>query len=385
MPIRLIHTADIHLDMCFAGAGFPPGFAQRRRQSLRDVFSRIVERAGEWPADALLIAGDVFELDRAGRDTANFLAAVFEGAPHVPVFIAPGNHDPCSPHSPYVTEDWPDNVHIFRRPQWERRDLVHVPLSVHGFGFDGPDVSHNPFGELAVPHDDGRVHVAVAHGSARGHQPEGKAAYAPFDVETAAPAGLRYLALGHFHGMTEARGAHGGRVFYSGAPEGHGFGETGMRGYLEVLIEDGSVDVKPVPSAQAVYHNHRLDVSGMTNAQEVVGAIRALPRESGKTNLVRVTLTGAAAPALQEAIPAVRESVGDVFAYLEVVDQTVPEDDYEDLAQDATSLGMFLQQINKEIEDAGSEARRAMLLRARQVGLFAYRGQPLPIRGLEGS
>jgi len=55
--MRLIHTADVHLDMCFASAHTPPGFGNRRRQSLRDVFHTIIRRAGEWPADVLLIAG----------------------------------------------------------------------------------------------------------------------------------------------------------------------------------------------------------------------------------------------------------------------------------------------------------------------------------------
>ena len=36
-------------------------FGNRRRQSLRDVFSAILRRAKEWPADAVLIAGDLFE------------------------------------------------------------------------------------------------------------------------------------------------------------------------------------------------------------------------------------------------------------------------------------------------------------------------------------
>ena len=194
-----MHTADVHLDRCYSSARFPAAFANRRRQALRDAFLRIVARAGEWPADALLIAGDLFEHDRVSRDTAALLRRAFESVPHVPVFIAPGNHDPYLPDSPYAVQRWPGNVFIFPRPTWTAHALDRLPLTVHGFGFDGPDVSTNPFGSLTIPGDD-RVHVAGAHGSEMGSLPAGKGAYAPFDAETATPDGLRYLALGHFHG-----------------------------------------------------------------------------------------------------------------------------------------------------------------------------------------
>src|SRR6185436_20063981 len=117
--MRIVHTADIHLDMCFSPLGLPAGFGNRRRQSLRDVFRRVVRRAGEWPADALLIAGDLFEADRVSRDTIAFLVSEFRAIPQVPVFIAPGNHDPFTPASPYATEQWPKNVTIFRSASWE--------------------------------------------------------------------------------------------------------------------------------------------------------------------------------------------------------------------------------------------------------------------------
>ena len=72
--IRLIHTADIHLDACFANANMPPNFGNRRRQSLRDVFSGILERARASAADAVLIAGDLFEHDRVTRHSAGVAA-----------------------------------------------------------------------------------------------------------------------------------------------------------------------------------------------------------------------------------------------------------------------------------------------------------------------
>ena len=56
-----------------------------------------------------------------------------------PVFIAPGNHDPAVKNSPYVTEDWPDNVHIFLRPELEAVEVPELGCVVYGAAFTGPD------------------------------------------------------------------------------------------------------------------------------------------------------------------------------------------------------------------------------------------------------
>jgi DNA repair exonuclease SbcCD nuclease subunit len=381
MRFRLVHTSDVHLDACFAAPGMPPGFGNQRRQSLRDVFHRIVVRAGEWPADALLIGGDLFELERVTRDTVAFLRREFERIPNVPVFICAGNHDPATPESPYVRESWPGNVTIFGKPVWESRPLERLPLTIHGFGFDGPDVSVNPFGSLEVPQDN-RTHVAVAHGSERGHQPPGKDSYAPFDANEAAPEGLAYLALGHFHAVTHIETSSSSCVYYSGAPEGLAFSETGQRHYLEVEIDEEGVRVNRTPSSNMVYGANAIDCSSFDTTQQLVDEIRSLPDAKGTDLIARITLTGTCGSAVREGLDAVYDAVAPQFAFLELVDETTPGEDYETLAHEPTSLGAFLERLNEAVSDAPDEDRRAVLLRARTIGLAAYRGHELPIPGV---
>lgn len=382
--MRLIHTADVHLDASFASGGMPPGFGNRRRQSLRDVFREILRRAAKWPADAVVIAGDLFEIERVTRDTLAFLRESFESIHPIPVFIAPGNHDPFAGGSPYVTETWPGNVHIFEGPVWSAYEVPQVPLTVHGFAFDSPDISSNPFGQLTAPRD-GRIHVAVAHGSERAHQPPGKDIYAPFDASAAATDGLHYLALGHFHSVTPIEGDFATRMYYSGAPEGHGFNETGMRHYLEVEIaENGGVQVTPIPSSRMVYRVHTVDCGEFTNSGQILDVLRGLGHDGGSNQILRVVLQGLIQPSVQSALPAVRDAAAEDVGWLELVDETHPAEDYEELAKANTTLGAFVLRITQEIEDAPDAGTRAMLERARQVGLSAYRGRDLPIYGVEG-
>lgn len=383
MTMRVIHTADVHLDLSYAGAGFGPALASQRRQSVRDVLRLILQRARVWPADAVLIAGDLFELDRVSSDTIAFLQSEFRAIAPIRVFIAPGNHDPYMPHSPYALEQWPENVTIFSKPMWSRVQLDTVPLTIHGFAFDGYDISRNPFSELKAP-DDGRVHIAIAHGSERGNIPDKKQAYAPFRADEIAQEGLAYLALGHYHAYTQIAESPT-TICYSGAPEGHDFSETGMRHYLEIEIENGIATVAAIPSSRTLYVEHTIDCTSFTNTSELVDAIRAIQGDISFPRLARITLTGLCLPAIRNELIAVQDIAGGLFQYLQLIDDTTPLDDYSDLESETTTLGEFIRRISAEIADTTDPDRKRMLERAREVGLASCRGQQLAINGIERS
>lgn len=381
--MRIIHTADIHLDMCFSPLGLPAGFGNRRRQSLRDVFRRIVKRAGDWPADALLIAGDLFEADRVSRDTIAFLVSEFRSIPQVPIFIAPGNHDPFTPASPYATEPWPKNVTIFREPVWEGVTVHGGALTVHGFAFDGPEISSNPFGKLALPAARQGVHIGVAHGSERGHQPPEKKAYAAFDAKDAAADGLRYLALGHFHGVTPIDGDYPTKIWYSGSPEGHSLRETGMHHYLEIEIDERDVDVTAVPSSRVIYTVRRLMCDEFASAQDVIDAIRTIAREEEARQVVRVVLAGGLDASIHAELGLIYDAAALEFEHLYLLDRTAPLEDFDALGRDDTSLGSFVRRLNGEISASAEEAQRQKLVRSREIGVAAFRRREMEIRGLE--
>jgi DNA repair exonuclease SbcCD nuclease subunit len=375
--IRIIHTADVHLDACFARVGMGPAEGSRRRQSLRDMLHRILQRAVEWPAHAVLISGDLFEHDRITRDTITFLRAEFEAAAPVPIFIAPGNRDPFVPGSPYATEVWPENVTIFSSPKWTAKALKNSALTVHGVGFDGPEPSVNPFGKLEVPVDD-RIHVAIAHGAEKSATPLGKSLCAPFNAGVLSIPNLAYVALGHVHAMRLFEGEHGTRVQYSGSPEGLGFSDTGMRHYLEVEIDAQGAHVRPVACSKATYSAHTIDCTGFSSTQEIVDAVRALPHEGAQTRIAQVTLTGIGRPEWRYELDAMRARLADDFEAVALVDAMRLPDDFEALARDCTSMGAFVARLNAELVDTTDLNRRRVLERARELGLSAFRTAALP-------
>ena len=112
--MRILHTADVHLDRAYSGAGMTSSIAAARRQELREALRRFVDLALELRVDVVTIGGDLYEHERSTLDTGNFLAAQFERLGDIPVLIATGNHDPCVPDSLYRRVDWPANVHDLR-------------------------------------------------------------------------------------------------------------------------------------------------------------------------------------------------------------------------------------------------------------------------------
>ncbi len=365
----------------------PPDFGKRRREALRDVFSAILARAAQWPADAILIAGDLYEEDRVTRDTVAFLCDAFEGVRPIPVFIAPGNRDPYTPGSPYATEPWPENVRIFDQPEWRAEKPEDLALTVFGFGFDGALPTRNPFGALNVPAD-GRAHVAVAHGAERAAMPPGKATCAPFDAPEAVAAGLHYLALGHLHDTTSIEGPFETVAYYAGAPEGHGFSECGPRHFLEVELEQSAdtwrASVRPVQSSRLVFSEIEVDCSTIASPEELIEEARARLAFAGSRQIARIKLEGTCPSACRGALPALRETLSETVAFLDVIDGTRSAEDHEALAGEEHALGSFVARMNAQIDEAPDERLRAMLERAREAGVAAYRGEELPIRGLEG-
>lgn len=153
--LRFIHAADFHLDSAFA-ALTPRQAAARRRES-RELPVRLANYVNQNNIDLVLLAGDLFDSAASYRDTAEELSAAL-GQMEAQVYIAPGNHDWYGPGSPYLTVEWPDNVHIFTQPRIEALEWPEKNLVLHGAAFTAPEQAgglshrlHRP-GGWAAPH-----------------------------------------------------------------------------------------------------------------------------------------------------------------------------------------------------------------------------------------
>ena len=109
MGLKILHSADWHLDSPFAG--FTQSQREYLKSELRKVPGKVAEVCIRENCDLVLLSGDIFD-GPYSRESAR-LAAEAMARCGVPVLIAPGNHDYLASGSPWLEAKWPDNVYIF--------------------------------------------------------------------------------------------------------------------------------------------------------------------------------------------------------------------------------------------------------------------------------
>ncbi len=357
--MRLLHFADLHLDAPFAWAR--PETARLRRRNRRETLTRILQLAEEERVDALLCAGDLFEHERFTPDTVAFLRESFART-HLPVFLAPGNHDWYSPRSPYALVEWSANVHLFTEDQLTPVELADG-LTLWGAAHRAPAGTGSFFAGFRT--DRGGVHLALAHASERSALPfqeSGKEPHSPFDAAELEAAGIAHAFLGHYHVARDRE-----RYTYPGNPDPLEFGESEGRGaVLASVADDGTVTRERRSVAVSQVHDLAVSLDGCHHQddvhQRIAMAIAPL------TGSVRVTLSGEV-PADLPVDPRALAQLGDhLDGFVVRAAALLPSYDVEAIHAEATVRGQFARDTLAITDD---ERRRKVLI----TGLRALEGR----------
>lgn len=281
MELKILHSADWHLDSPFASFSEEQrSFLRRQQRQLPERIARVCRREG---CDLVLLAGDIFD-GAYTWETMKLLRGALEEC-GVPVFIAPGNHDYYGPGSPWVEELWPENVHIFSGGlSWV--DLPERNCRVYGGGFTSMDCP--PLLEGFRAEGEG-FRVGVLHGDpTRANSP-----YCPVTAAQVGLSGLNYLALGHVHG---AGGFQAEDTFcaWPGCPMGRGWDETGDKGLFLVTLSD-TVDIRTETLDTPRFLEYRVDTG-----EDALAALERVLPPVACGDFLRVTLTGSGAGELPE-------------------------------------------------------------------------------------
>ena len=372
--VRILHFADLHLNRSFAGLSVAPSEAAKRREELRAALRRIVDLALELDVDALTVGGDLYEHERAGPDTGNFIAGEFARLAPKRVLIAPGNHDPYVPDSLYWRLEWPANVHIFQTMSWEPLQLSDT-VTILGAGHRGPAVRDNLFATLSI--ESGRTNIALVHGSDISAVPEGKPAHCPFTREDIERSGLDFALLGHYHEL-RLRPQESPRYAYPGSPEPLDFSEAGDHYVLLLTANGQGISCEPRRINEVVYQASTVDITGMSTSDAIRKAICALAEdEAAARAIMRVTLTGQPESDLDLDLNALLQSTHDRFRYLDpIIDKTDTPFDLEQIQEESTTRGAFVRMLQQQMA-AAPPADLPGLQNALHYGLRAFAGQEI--------
>lgn len=281
--MKILHTADWHLDSPFSGRS--PEQRGLLNRALRQIPEKIAELCKRECCDLVLLAGDIFD----GEYTRSGYEAVYSALEEcaVPVFVSPGNHDPIGPGCVWQEERWPENVHIFRGGM-ESVAIPALDCRVYGAAFQSMDCE--PLLEGFQAQGQERFCIGVLHGDATN-------ANSPCNAMTAAQirdSGLDYLALGHIHktGMFHA----GATVCaWPGCPMGRGFDETGERGVYITELTDGECTPRFV-----ALNTLRFQEMTVETGENAVEALEAVLPGFGSWDFYRITLEGSGEGKVEE-------------------------------------------------------------------------------------
>lgn len=325
--MKILHAADLHLGTPFTGR--PEAEVQYLKKALLSMPAKLVQLCQQHRCDLLLLAGDLFD-GQASRENIDVLKAALAEA-EIPVFISPGNHDFCAPDSPYLTEIWPENVHIFTKPAIESIVLPELDCRIYGAGFtsvDCPALLENFRAEGAEMY-----HIGVFHGDPL----QKNAPYNPITQAQVAASGLHYLALGHLHTIGQFT-AGNTLCAWPGSAMGRGYDETGERGVYLATIADGA-QVEFIPLDCPRFYD--LEAEVFTTAEDAVRA--ALP-PVGSRDFFRITLIGECEPFDISTLSSPE------FPHLQLRDRTVPPTDLWAAMGSDSLEGIFFQMLHDAME-----------------------------------
>lgn len=367
--IRVLHTADIHLDAHFNNLGRK---GRQRRSDLRQSLAKIIDKSLEEKADILLIAGDLFEDKRVSPDTISFICGELKRAV-IPVFISPGNHDPYLPDSYYATHLWPENVHIFKENKFQKVTLEKLNVNIYGIANTSHEDKNNYLKNLKT-NNDGRINIVIIHGADLGCVPKGMETYFGFTFSDLVNCGAHYIALGHYHSYKEL--LHNGKPIaaYSGSPEPLTFADTQTCGAIIANIDEQSNNTTFIPLAKRNIIEVDLNVTSAENSEDIFKEV-ILAVQNYKNDIVSVNLKGELTPQIKIAAEDIISRIEDAAFYARVNNLTRPYYDIENISKEKTIRGEFSRRMKQKIKTAEDEHDYEKLLiceKALLYGLDAF-------------
>ena len=338
MGLKILHSADWHLDSPFGG--FPEEQRQLLREEQRKLPGKIVDLCRREGCDLMLLAGDIFD-GEATRETLDALKHALERS-GVPVLISPGNHDFCAPGSPWLEETWPGNVHVFTGGL-EAVSLEALSCRVYGAGYRSMDCPPLLAGFRAE--GDEKYCIALLHGDPT----QRESPYNPITAAQVRESGLDYLALGHIHKAGAFR-AGNTLCVWPGCPMGRGWDETGDKGVCIVTLED-EAQVQAVSLDAIRFFDLEADVGA-----DAVSALEAVLPPQGSRDFYRIVLTGSG----NVDLTALYREFPD-FPNLELLDRTEPPVDLWANTDADTLEGVYFQMLHRAMEEHPENAHRIQL------------------------
>lgn len=344
--MKIIHTADIHLDSPLVGVRDPA----LRRHELLLALDKLFRYADANNVSAVIIAGDLFDVNFVTEQTVRSVADIFAHS-NAAIAVLKGNHGGSASYE--LLRQLCPQVGFFGE-EWTSFKLGNVTVCGRELGVNDDE----QWDRLSL--DPMRYNIVVLHGDVDDDS------YGRINGRVLANSGAKYVALGHRHAFCEHRFGLV-RACYSGALEPRGFDESADTGFVE--IDTDSDQIRFVRQAIRSVVTRVVNVDGIDSDVALRRAVTDATADVSSENYLNVVFRGELCGGLHAELVAKQALTGRYFA-LRIADLTVPRVDLQSIMQEVSLRGEFVK-LATGIED---EKLRSEVLK---MGLAALNGEDL--------
>ena len=376
--VKLIHTADLHLDSAFRSR-FTKEEAENRRQKQLMAWKELLSFAVEKKVQGILIAGDLFDSPVVSHGTMDFFLSTISEHPEISFFYLRGNHD--TENTFRYQENLPKNLFLFSERGKKYR--LNDRLLLAGVEYGTKDISfgenegatqgagqaaeqgigqENAHGAEALSKSESEseeeskflklkeedcnillLHGALYQGTPKGDSFQGEEGIFLKNLEKLP---LSYIALGHIHKGGEGRLNNGALWAYPGCLQGRGFDEEGERGFLYLKVEEEKKEIRKefIPIKQGEFRILEIELLEDEGTLACLKKIEVEMEKAGiaKEDSLRIILKGKKGLEQERNLRYLQLQLQDSVFFLEIQDESELSWNREEAMKEKSLKGEFL-------------------------------------------
>ena len=339
--MKLIHTADIHLD-AKSETHLSKEKAKERRGEILNTFLKMIDYAEQNDVQGILISGDLFDGKNTSKMCRNSVVQAIELHPEIQFFYLRGNHDRTTLYE--ADQPIPDNLKLFST-DWSSYSLSgHVTVTGAELSDDNPAL----YDRLSLEPD--RINIVMLHGQIS--PSAGNSTEDLVRLKSLQNRYIDYLALGHVHKYEKEKLDNRSVYVYPGCLEGRGYDEFGVKGFVLLDINETEKEITSlfIPFAKRTVFDLQVDVTNVDNTSEIKSLVdNAIKNSNARdTDLVRIELTGEVDAEAEKDPDYLKTVYNDSFYDFSIKDRTKTVVNYENYLGDISLKGEFVRIVQEE-------------------------------------
>lgn len=376
--VKLIHTADLHLDSAFRSR-FTKEEAENRRQKQLMAWKELLSFAVAKKVQGILIAGDLFDSPVVSHGTMDFFLSTIAEHPEISFFYLRGNHD--TENTFRYQENLPKNLFLFseRGKKYRLNDrllLAGVEYGTKDISFGENEGATQGAGQAAEQGvEQETVHgsealskseteseeeskflklkeedcnILLLHGALYQGTPKGDSLQVEEGIflKNLEKLPLSYIALGHIHKGGEGKLNNGALWAYPGCLQGRGFDEEGERGFLYLKVEEEKKEIHKefIPVKQGEFRILEIE---LLEDEGTLACLKKIEEEMEKASIskedsLRIILKGKKGLEQERNLRYLQLQIQDSVFFLEIQDECELSWNREEAMKEKSLKGEFL-------------------------------------------